>query len=141
MHTISATGLNAAGSFGAASIGVAEIPSVAAQRLLLPHNGVVVRAQLVRDDYGGELNRDWAQAERWPVKCLIVGKKTSELMAGAERSDTYWELLGAHDMDIQATDRFEFYGLTAQVDGEPFVWTDHRGNPHHTQVLLRWIEG
>ena len=141
MHTISAVGLDASGSFGLSTVMLAEVSTVSAQRLPLPHIGTIVRAQLVRDDYAGTDERVWSQAERWPTKCLIVGKKTAEFLEGAERTDTYWELLVPHDTEIEATDRFEFYGLVAEVNGEPFLWTDRRGNPHHKQVLLHWIEG
>lgn len=142
--TITAVGLNATGleNFGEdTAIQNFVSPPVGVQRLVLPHTAVRLRAQLVKDDAGGTLVRDWSNPRRDTIRCLIIARKSTENLEGAEQTDTYWELLTDPAEDVLQTDRFEFYGLTANVVGVPFVWRDRRNRPHHMQISLRWIEG
>lgn len=140
---IAAKGLNATAleNFGAATIQNFVSPTVSTQRLMLPHIATRLRAQLTRDDADGGLVRDWSAARRDQIRCLIIGRRTTENLEGAEQTDTFWELLTDPFEDILPTDRFEFDDLKAQVVGVPFVWRDRRNRPHHMQVSLRWIEG
>jgi hypothetical protein len=42
---------------------------------------------------------------------------------------------------ILPTSRIKFQGIRYQVEGEPAVWDDARGRPHHVEVSLRRVEG
>jgi hypothetical protein len=43
--------------------------------------------------------------------------------------------------DIRPTSRIEFQGIRYQVEGEPAVWDDARGRPHHLEVSMQRVEG
>lgn len=103
----------------------------------------VVRAPLVAGRYGGQ-SRDWTNATRtaYPGVCVQPVSSTEdvrdrELLIGKY---TLFTSRG-QDIDLLATDRIEWNGITLQVDGDPNRWPAPGGGVHHVEALLKGVTG
>lgn len=103
----------------------------------------VVRAPLTADRYGGQI-RDWTAATRtdYPGVCVQPVSSTEdvrdrELLIGKY---TLFTSRG-QDIDLLATDRIEWNGLTLQVDGDPNRWPAPGGGVHHVEASLKGVIG
>jgi len=103
----------------------------------------VVRAPLTPGRYGGQ-TRDWAAATRTVYEGVSVQPTGStedirdrELLIGRY---TLFTSRG-FDIDLLATDRVEWNGLTLQVDGDPNRWPAPGGGVHHVEASLKQVTG
>ena len=103
----------------------------------------VVRAPLATGRYGGQ-TRDWTNAVRTPYPGVCVQPVSStedvrdrELLIGKY---TLFTSRG-QDIDLLATDRVEWNGLTLQVDGDPNRWPAPGGGVHHVEASLKQVSG
>ncbi len=108
---------------------------------------VVVRAVVVRDRWDNDTH-DWAAAARTTVTGVrVLPSSQAEDAAGTRVAvSTGWRLYSAPgvDVDIRATDRVEWAGLSLEVIGEVARWPHPlRPTPavHHIEVELRRMEG
>lgn len=103
----------------------------------------VVRAPEVAGRYGGQ-SRDWSHATRTTYQSVSVQPVSStedvrdrELLVG---KFTLFTSRG-QDIDLLATDRIEWNGLTLQVDGDPNRWPMPGGGVHHVEASLKQVSG
>lgn len=111
--------------------------------LLYAQTVTIVRAGTVVDDYHNE-KPDWgAGATRTPVS----GVNVQPSGRGTEDTDdrqvtvTGWRLYTPRgvDLDLLATDRIEFDGMTLQVVGKVARWPAPGGGVHHVEADLREV--
>lgn len=121
--------------------------------LLFKQSAVRIRSG-VRYDRAGNLIADWSEdvVDRLPLDQLNIsprGESTEEVMGtdragsgpsgGGVRIITSWWLQTApgRDADIEPVDRFEFYGITAEVVGDVQRWPDpFTGAVHHVKAAV-----
>ena len=103
----------------------------------------VVRAPLAAGRYGGQ-SRDWSNATRtdYPGVCVQPVSSTEdvrdrELLVGMF---TLFTSRG-QDIDLLATDRIEWGGITLQVDGDVNRWPAPGGGVHHVEASLKQVSG
>jgi hypothetical protein len=103
----------------------------------------VVRAPLAADRYGGQ-TRDWTAATRTAYQGVSVQPASStedvrdrELLIGRY---TLFTSRG-FDIDLLATDRVEWGGITLQVDGDVDRWPGPGGGVHHVEAALKQVSG
>ena len=103
----------------------------------------VVRAPLSTNRYGSEI-RDWTAATRNDVTGVSVQPAAaSEDVRDRElriRTFTLFTSRGK-DIDLAATDRVEWAGLTLQVEGDVNRWPMPGGGVHHVEARLQQVEG
>lgn len=106
----------------------------------------VVRATTGTDQYGND-TRDWATATRTTVAQVAVLPTTQVEDAAGNRIalSTGWRVFTAPgtDVDLQATDRVEWNGITLEVIGEVARWPHpiRPGAVHHVEADLRRVTG
>lgn len=103
---------------------------------------VIVRAEYVVDKYGNPSSvRDWANATRTTVPHVSVQPYTQNEEVGDRTATiTQWQLYTRTNVDLLATDRVEYMGMTLEVDGEIGRWR-FAGRTHHVEVRLRRVAG
>jgi hypothetical protein len=107
---------------------------------------VRVRAPLVTDRYGNR-KRDWSSADRLTVEGVNI-QPASRLPSNEESDDrltvvTGWDLQTPEgmDLDLLATDRVEFDGMTLEVEGNVGRWPDPFGpGVHHVEARLKEVD-
>jgi hypothetical protein len=107
----------------------------------------VIRAVLIPSAYGQEY--DWAHATVTDITGSAVISPLSATETGSEADSTYTQthfvFLALPTVDIVATDRVSFNPgnglITTFVDGDPFVWSDQIGRPHHIEARLKILIG
>lgn len=111
--------------------------------ILATDSVTVVRAPLVAGRYGGQ-TRDWTTATRTAYDGVCVQPVSStedvrdrELLVGRF---TLFTSRGS-DIDLLATDRVEWNGITLQVDGDPNRWPMPGGGIHHVEASLKQVTG
>lgn len=103
----------------------------------------VLRAPLVADRYGGQI-RDWTNATRTDVDGVsIQPAATTEDIRDRELLVNTYNLFTSRgqDIDLLATDRIAWNGLTLQVDGDPNRWPAPGGGVHHVEAKLKQVSG
>lgn len=103
----------------------------------------VVRAPLAAGRYGGQ-TRDWSSATRTPYTGVSVQPAGStEDVRDREELVNRFQLFTSRgqDIDLLATDRVEWGGLTLQVDGDPNRWPAPGGGVHHVEASLKRVAG
>lgn len=108
---------------------------------------VRVRAPLVTDRYGNR-KRDWGNAEHINVSGVNVQPSPSRSDSSEETLDrqttvTGWVLQTAEgvDLDLLATDRIQYDGMTLEVEGKVERWPDPFGpGVHHVEARLKEVE-
>jgi hypothetical protein len=108
---------------------------------------VIVRAPLVADRYQNK-TRDWSNAARVPVEGVNVQPAGAPVRSEEDTVDrqttvTTWTLQTREgvDLDLMATDRVEFDGMTLEVDGKVGRWPDpFTGAVHHVEARLKEID-
>jgi hypothetical protein len=103
----------------------------------------VVRAPLVADRYGGKI-RDWPSAARTAYTGISVQPAGStEDVRDREQVNDRFTLFTSRgsDIDLLATDRVEWNGITLQVDGNPDRWPAPGGGVHHVEATLKQVSG
>lgn len=79
----------------------------------------------------------WDQAQRSePAPASVQWQGSKEDDVGRQTSTSTWHLHAGYDLDLLATDRVEWGGLTLEVDGE-VGRLKHRGRPHHVEAVLK----
>lgn len=102
----------------------------------------VLRATETPDPRYGTLRRDWANPTATVVKgCAVQQVSATEADVDREYAATHVRLFAPADADLAATDRVEYAGTTYEVDGEPAVWLDEAGRPHHIEAELKRMTG
>lgn len=108
---------------------------------------VRLRAEYVVDKYGNESSdRDWGAAARTPISgvALQPDGTLNSLEGVGDRAPitTGWRMFSRRgvDLDVLATDRFEFDGMTLEVDGEVGRWR-RAGTVHHVELRLKRVTG
>lgn len=106
----------------------------------------VVRAPVIRDRWDND-TADWAAATRTVVVDVLVLPSSQIEDAAGNRIAvaTGWRLYSAPgvDVDLRASDRVEWQGLSLEVIGEVGRWP-HPLRPatiHHIEAELRRMEG
>lgn len=108
----------------------------------------VLRAAMAAGAYGPA--RDWANATETEIHVIIF--PTTELSDTSDREyrKTRYDLFGAPDLDLLATDRIVWADprnglgappLTLQLDADPYVFIDPHGIAHHLEAKLKVITG
>lgn len=104
----------------------------------------VVRAEYVTDKYGNPTSeRDWENATRSVVGGVSVQPDASTEATGDRGTIiTGWRLFTprGRDLDLLATDRVEFDGMTLEVDGEIGRYR-MAGRVHHIEARLKKVTG
>lgn len=104
----------------------------------------IVRAPFKVDKYGNPTSvRDWASAERIPIKRVSVQPDSStEAVGDRSTVTTGWRLFTPKGRDFPALpgDRVEYAGMALDVDGEIARFT-FMGRIHHTEVRLKRVAG
>lgn len=103
----------------------------------------VLRAPLVGNRYNGQV-RDWTNATRTDVDGVSVQPATStEDVRDRELLTNTYKLFTdrGRDIDLLATDRIEWNGMTLQVDGDPNRWPAPGGGVHHVEAALKLVTG
>lgn len=102
----------------------------------------VLRAPLVSDRYGSQI-RDWTAATRTDAVGVSIqpAANTEDIRDREQLVDT-WTLFTPRgvDLDLLATDRVEWGGLTLQVVGSPSRWSVG-GAIHHVEATLQEVTG
>lgn len=116
-------------------------------------NQVIVRVRAgVRTDRGGNQVPDWSEDAVTRVRMEQVsvqpgGQPNSQgEVVNAERNavSTGWRVLSEPgvDLDVKATDRIEYDGMTLEVDGEVARWPDPLdGGVHHVEFGMSRVTG
>ncbi|HEX5119849.1 MAG TPA: hypothetical protein VFW65_32080 [Pseudonocardiaceae bacterium] len=73
--------------------------------------------------------------------CSVQPVGTDEQLSNVDLVVTRWRLYAPADADVVVTDAVIAGGLTYEVDGDPQVWPDIRGQPHHLEAYLRRATG
>lgn len=115
--------------------------------LLFHQTFVRVRATLVEDRYKNK-KRDWDNAAREEFRGVNIQPVGAGRQAAEENDDrltlvTGWVLQTPEgvDLDLQATDRVEFDGMTLEVEGKVGRWPDPFGpGVHHVEARLKEID-
>ena len=103
----------------------------------------VIRAPLIANRYGGQV-RDWDNAVRTDVDGVsIQPAATTEDVRDRELLTNRFTLFTSRgrDIDLLATDRVQWNGLTLQVDGDPNRWPAPGGGVHHVEAALKQVTG
>lgn len=103
----------------------------------------VIRAPLIANRYGGQV-RDWTNAVRTDVDGVSIQPTvTTEDVRDRELLVNKYTLFTTRgrDIDLEATDRIAWNGLTLQVDGDPNRWQAPGGGIHHVEAALREVTG
>lgn len=103
----------------------------------------VVRAPLTAGRYGGQ-TRDWTAATRTTYQGVSVQPAaSSEDVRDRELLIDRYTLFTSRgaDIDLLATDRVEWNGLTLQVDGGVERWPAPGGGVHHVEAALKQVSG
>lgn len=103
---------------------------------------VILRAAYVVDKYGNPSSvRDWANATRTTVSRVSVQPYTqNEEIGDRTATITQWRLFTRSSIDLLATDRIEYDGMTLEVEGEVGRWR-FAGRVHHVEAQLRRVSG
>lgn len=107
----------------------------------------VLRAPFKSSPYGQEY--DWANAVSTDVTGSVIISPVTATEEGPDMdwtfTSTHYALLGLPTVDIIATDRVVFNPgngtITTLVDGDPFIWSDPIGRPHHIEAKLKILIG
>lgn len=108
---------------------------------------VRVRAPVITDRYNNR-KRDWDNAARLTVEGVNVqpaGARSQSVEETVDRQTTVtaWSLQTREgvDLDLLATDRVEFDGMTLEVDGKVGRWPDpFTGAVHHIEARLKEVD-
>lgn len=73
--------------------------------------------------------------------CSFQPISAAEQMSNMDLTITMWRLYAPPATVLAAVDRVMAFGTKYQVFGDPQVWTDSRGKPHHLQCMLRKATG
>lgn len=110
--------------------------------LLFYQTVAVVRAPLTADRYGNQV-RDWENATRTTVTGVNVQPATSEEATDDRQvSVSGWEMQTSEgvDLDLLATDRVEYDGMTLEVVGKVGRWPSPWGpGVHHVEARLKEV--
>lgn len=111
--------------------------------ILTPETITVIRAPLTANRYGGQI-RDWSSATRTDVTGVSIQptSTTEDIRDREQLVDTYalFTPRGV-DIDLLATDRVQWNGLTLQVVGSPNRWPMPGGGVHHVEATLQKVTG
>lgn len=107
----------------------------------------VLRAPMKSSPYGQEY--DWANAVSTDVTGSVIISPLLESETGSEAvstfTQTHFAMVALPTVNIIATDRVSFDPgngmIMTLVDGDPFVWSDPIGRPHHIEVKLKLLIG
>lgn len=103
----------------------------------------VIRAPLTTGRYGGK-TRDWPNATRtdYPGVCVQPVSSTEDVRDRELLIGKYMLFTSrGQDIDLLATDRVEWNGITLQVDGDPNRWPAPGGGVHHVEASLKEVSG
>lgn len=107
---------------------------------------VVVRAPVARDRWDNDV-ADWAAATRTTVTRVVVIPTSQVEDAAGNRVaiSSGWRLYSAPgtDVDIRATDRVEWQGMSLEVLGEVARYPHpiRPGHVHHVEAQLQQVTG
>ena len=100
-----------------------------------PDVSTVLNAPLV-DGYGGQRTRDWANATRTTVRCVVQPVSSDEDNDRRQTTATRWWAAYDPSAPLDPSSRVEWDGQTLEVDGEIGRWK-RRGTVQHLEVTLR----
>lgn len=73
--------------------------------------------------------------------CSVQPLATIEQLSNVDQVVTRWRLFAPADADLIVTDAVITNGIQYEVDGDPMVWPDLGGVPHHLEAYLRRATG
>lgn len=100
---------------------------------------VVQRGASVGTDQLG--NPQYAPTATDVPNCSIQPEFSTETLGSADRIITRWRLFAPPQTDLSAVDSVMFNGETFSIDGDPALWFDWYGKPHHQECYLRKATG
>lgn len=104
--------------------------------------GTRLRGVTVPGDYGNPSSIDWTEGtlNKLDLACEFQPLSSSEDVVQQEQTVTRWRLFLPSGADITAKDRWRFYGVDYEVDGEV---ERHRfqGREHHVECVVMKVSG
>lgn len=73
--------------------------------------------------------------------CSVQPLTTAEQLSNVDQVVTRWRLFAPPNADLVVTDAVVVAGIQYEVDGDPQVWPDMGGRPHHLEAYLRRATG
>lgn len=104
-------------------------------------SGTRLRGVVVPGTQGRPSRIDWNQPPaELDLACEFQPTSSTESVDNQERTETYWRVFLPAGADITAADRWRFYGVDYEVDGEV---ERHRraGREHHVELVVTRVAG
>jgi len=108
----------------------------------LRDTGTRLRGVTVAGEYGNPASIDWTEGtlNKLDLACEMQPLSGDEDVAQQQRTTTRWRLFLPADADMTAKDRWRFYGVDYEVDGDIEPWRA-RGKEHHREARLIRVSG
>ena len=93
-------------------------------------------------EYGNTAAIDWTEGtlSKLDLACEMQPESSDENVVQQDRTTTRWRLFLPAGSDMTAKDRWRFYGVDYEVDGEVQPWRI-RGAEHHIEARLIRVSG
>ncbi|WP_068922198.1 hypothetical protein [Planobispora rosea] len=107
----------------------------------LPYTVTLIHPATVTDRYGNTTYDYGTAATRTCINAMIQQASATESTPdGRTPVVGVWRLITDH-CGIDATDRIEWEGAMFELDGPPWPAAEFSGTFHHTEAVLRRVEG
>jgi hypothetical protein len=73
--------------------------------------------------------------------CSVQPLTTTEELSDVDQVITRWRLYAPATVTLTAIDAVISDGVLYEVDGDPQIWSDMAGRPHHLECYLRRATG
>ena len=104
--------------------------------------GTRLRGVTGAGEYGNTAAIDWTEGtlSKLDLACEMQPESSDENVVQQDRTTTRWRLFLPAGADMTAKDRWRFYGIDYEVDGEVQPWRI-RGTEHHIEARLIRVSG
>ena len=104
--------------------------------------GTRLRGVTGAGEYGNTAAIDWTEGtlSKLDLACEMQPESSDENVVQQDRTTTRWRLFLPAGSDMTAKDRWRFYGVDYEVDGEVQPWRI-RGAEHHIEARLIRVSG
>lgn len=99
---------------------------------------VVTRTPSTKDAYGVASE---SESQTAVTGCSVQPGRSSEKVTDTDLVQTHWTLFAPPGTQLGEADAVIYNGAKYEVDGDPMVWSDHLGQPHHLHAHLRRVTG
>jgi hypothetical protein len=112
---------------------------------LFSDTGTRLRAPNVTGPDGATIPGDWSTATEGSLlkvdyACELQPLTSTEDVVGQQRTKSTHRVFLPAGADVKATDRFRFYGVDYEIEGEPERWRI-RGREHHVELFVFRVTG